>query len=679
MHRFYKLPVVCLLTLVFLMLHSVTALAGSAPYHTRIYDSAIGYMRITKDGYLPLTTIEKFGEKALNNASDIMYGSDGFLYIADTANGRVVKMTVSGEFEGEIGADVLGQPRGLFVSPDGNLYVADFRHKAVFLFDSKGNLIHTYTQPTNELYGAANFSPSKVAADQAGNVYIISDGNVNGIIQLSKEGDFFGYVGANNTPLGISAIIQRFFFSEEQKAQLKMNVPATANNLAIDSRGLIYTTTQGGAYDGLKKLNIAGKNMLDDLYVDALVTDVCVGSIGNIFTVSTTGFITEYTMDGDFLFLFGGKDDGNNRDGLFVAATGVTIDPKGHLYVLDGEKGKVTVFQTTEYADTIHHALDLHQRGLYGENRDLWESALRQDAMFTRAYRGLGDSYYKLEMYDEALEAYRSGYSGRGYSDSFWEIRNVWLMKWLPLIFSGLIVLAVCMKLVRMADRRWLILEPLRGAKSQLGNVLLLRQIGFMKTLPRNPADAFYGIRFERKVSITSSTIIYILFFLAYLLDKYFIGFLFKTVGEGYYELLTDAATVFGFIFLVVVSNNLVCAISDGEARLRDVYCGFAYCLMPFIYGKPVLVLVSHALTYNEQFIITMGNFIIYAGIGILTFVMVKDMQDYSFGKTIRCVILTIFVIAMIVITSIILLALVNQVLDFIMAIVREVSYRATS
>lgn len=679
MHRFYKLPVVCLLILVLLMLNSATVLAGSAPYYTRIYDPAIGYMRITKDGYLPLTTIEKFGEKALNNPSDIMYGSDGSLYIADTGNGRVVKVAPSGEFEGEIGVGVLGQPRGLFVSSEGKLYVADFKQKSVFLFDSDGTLIQTYTQPTNELYGTATFSPVKVAADQAGNVYIISDGNVNGIIQLSKEGDFFGYVGANNTPLGITAVIQRFFFSDEQKSQLKMNVPATANNLAIDSRGLIYTTTQGGAWDGLKKLNIAGKNMLDDLYVDSLVTDVCVGSIGNIFTVSTTGFIAEYTTDGDFLFLFGGKDDGNNRDGLFVSATGITIDPKGHLYVLDSEKGKVTIFQTTEYAETIHHALDLHQRGRYAENRDLWESALRQDAMFTRAYRGLGDSYYKLEMYDEALDAYRAGYAGRGYSDSFWEIRNDWLMKWLPLIFGGLIILAICMKLIRLADRRWFVLRPFRDAKSQIGDVLLFRQIGFMRMLPRNPADAFYGIRFERKVSITSSTIIYILFFLVYILDKYRVGFLFKTVMEGYYELPTDFAVVFAVIFLFVVSNNLVCAISDGEARLRDVYCGFAYCLMPFICIKPVIVLVSHVLTYNEQFIMTLGNFIIYAGISILVFVMIKDMQDYSFAKTIRCLLLTFFVIAMMVITSVILLALVNQVIDFIMAIGREVSYRAAS
>lgn len=681
MNRLYKkIAAFVSFTLIVLILagQTQTAYAAGAPYRTRSVDQ-YGNNFITKDGYLPLQTIEKFGEKDLRDPSDIAFSPDDFMYIADTGNARVVKLSKNGDFVQEIGVDVLAQPKGVFVNKRGELYVADVRQKKVFMFDSEGTLIKEYTHPNDILYGKSNdFKPLKVASDNAGNVYVLSDGNTNGIIQLSKEGDFFGYVGANKTPLTFREIIQRLTFTSDQRSQLKMNVPVSPGNLAIDDRGLIYTITQGGSSDGIKKFNMAGVNMLDWLYVDSLVADICIDSIGNIITVSSDGYIAEYTNDGEFLFLFGGRDDGYNRDGLFVSASGIALDSTGRLYVLDSELKNVTIFKTTEYADTVHLALNLHQKGYYVESREPWEHALRQDALFDRAHRGIGESYYKLEMYDKALHSFRLGYSYSGYSDSFWEIRNEWLMNNLSNIFIILLLLWIVFKIVNITDKRFNWLHPVRKLKKWIGDKTIVKQLAFIGYIPKNPADAFYGIKFENKVSIKSATIIYVLFFFIYIANKYATGFLFKSVIDGYYEIPTDIAVVFGAFALAVVCNNLVCSISDGEGKMWHVYCAFAYCLTPYILIKPFVIMLSHVLTFNENFIISFSNFLIYGAIGILVVIMVKEIQAYTLGKTIRCLLLTLFTMAMLIVTGIIMFALINQVIDFITSIGREVYFRAS-
>lgn len=653
------------------------ALAANAPYDTRT-PYVGGGMSKTKDAYLPVMTIEKFGEKDLKTPGDISISSDGYLYIADTGNGRVLKVTMDGTLALEIGKGILKYPKGVFVSADNQVYVADSRGKAVFLFDAEGNLVRQYTKPEEVLYGKdVDFTPSKVVADRAGNVYIISEGNSGGVIQLSREGDFFGYVGANKTPLSLDEVIRRLLFTSEQQAQLKLNVPVAPINLAVDQRGLIYTVTQGGAADALKKFNMAGVNMFKRTSLDSLVADVCVSSIGNIYTVSSDGYIAEYTTDGEFLYLFGGRDDGYNRNGLFIAAAGIAVDGAGFLYVLDSERKSVTVFKQTEYASTVHSALELYQKGQYVESQAPWESALSQDAMFSLAYRGIGEAYYKQGQYDKAMNAFRLGYARSGYSESFWETRNAWLMQNLAYVFLLMAALYIVFKAVRLTSRKYGWLAPAGRLLGRLHNVPIVQKVAYMARVPKNPADAFYGIRHESKVSVLSSTVVYLLFFLVFLMGKYWTAFLFKAMPDGYFEIGQDFMTVFGVISLSVVSCNLICSISDGEARLKDVYCSLAYCLMPYIFIKPVLILVSHGLTNNEAFIMYIGDFFIIASIAVLVVVMVKEIQAYTFKKTIWCLVLTFFTMALIFITGVIAVILVNQVVDFVSSVFREVYFRA--
>ncbi|WZL78946.1 YIP1 family protein [Eubacteriales bacterium mix99] len=667
-----------LLTLLMLLFLCPAAFASDAPYTTMTQDHR-GRLVSSQDGYLPQNAITKLGGKELKKPGDIFIDGKNMLYIADTGNARVVRCTLEGEFLASIGEGVLKGPTGIFVDEKGNLYAADPRQGKIIVFSSDGKQIGEYGKPEGPLYGKKNkFVPKKLVVDAAGSLYVIAEGNTNGIAQIGEQKDFLGYFGANSTPLPIRDAFRRLISTKEQKQQLKRNVPPSPVNLAIDDRGLIYTVTQGSEANGVKKFNMAGINMLNNVLSDENIADVAVGSIENIFVVSATGYLYEYSREGDLLFLFGGSDDGKNRSGLFVNAAAIDVDASGHLYVLDQEAGKIQVFEQTEYADTVHHALRLYQEGHYVESKEPWEEVLRQNSFFDYAYRGLGQAYYKLEDYDRSLSAFRLAGDKDGYSDSFWEVRNVFLKNHLFLILIIFLVLYVFRKALQKLDRKFGILRPVRGFLSSAGDKRLVRELRFVAYVPKNPADAYYGIQRESKVSIFSSTLLYLVFFILYVADKYFSGFLFKRVQEGRFELGMDVALVFGIFFLFILCNYLVSSIRDGEGKLKDIYCSLAYATMPYLVLKPVVILLSHVLTQNEAFLIGLLNFIVVLAMAILIVVMVREIQNYSWRETFQNIGLTLFTMFLFIVAGVIIFALIHQVVDFVVSIWKEVSYRVS-
>ena len=671
-----KLKTVLLYSIAALLLGSpMTASAQGAPYTSLTIDKD-GYPVRTVDGYVPDALWDKIGEEQLKKPSDIFISGQDEMYIADTGNERILVCDLQGNYLREIGEGLEG-PTGVFVTEEGLVYVADPKAKKILVFTEEGEPVKEFGTPVSPLFGKnAQYAPSKLVVNRSNTIYALSEGNSEGILTISDYGDFYGYFGANATYLSLGNRIRRAVFTEEQLKSMQKSVPASACNIDMDDTGLIYTVTQGSNRDGLKKFNMAGNNMFGRVFTDTLAADVAIGNIDNIFTVSKQGYLYEYTRDGELLFCFGGTDDGNNRMGLFTTAEAIEVDSRSNLYVLDSGRGDITVFHPTEYADTVHQALALYQEGLYTESKAPWEQVLRQNGLFDYAYRGIAEAHYKLEDYQGAMEAARLGGAGSTYSSSFWQVRNKWLRENIVSVFWILVALAVVWKIWGKWGDRIPGVRQVKGGIRFLAGTRGARELGFLKYVIRNPADAFYGIKHEGKVSVVTATVVYLLVFLIFVINKYACGFLFKDVPDGQYDIGGDLVRTLGVMLLFVVCSHMICSIRDGEATLKQNYCSFVYCFMPYLFLKPLVFVLSHVLTYNEQFLIGMLNFIIVAGTGILIYFMVKEIQCYTYKETFISIFLTLFTMLVLVAAGFILFALMKQVGDFIVGIYKEVYYR---
>ncbi len=93
---------------------------------------------------------------------------DGFLYVSDTHNWRIQKLTRSGEpvwAKGTPGYFLgqFGRPRGIRVGPDGTVYVVDGATEIVQMFDPDGQTLMRFGGP-GDTPGALGL-PSTLAAD----------------------------------------------------------------------------------------------------------------------------------------------------------------------------------------------------------------------------------------------------------------------------------------------------------------------------------------------------------------------------------------------------------------------------------------------------------------------------------------------------------------------------------
>jgi len=668
-----------LLALTVSVVGPITA-SAETPYVTYTIDG-YGSIRQTQTAYLAHSTITKFGEETLSGPSDMMVTDDGRIYVADSGNKRIVVGNLDGELLQIIGEGILKNPMGVFVTKENHIYVADRDAEAVFIFNEAGELLETYLKPTNPLYGeSVKFLPIKITVNDAGIMYIVCESNTNGIVQISPTdgGTFLGYFGTNYASTDLMTIIYRAILTDAQRAQMVSNIPSTPTNLAIDAKGLIYTVTRGNENQTLKLLNIAGTNLIsneDYTYADA-PTDVVAGFHDNVYVADQQGYIYEYNNNGELMFVFGGPDDGSQRVGLSSMVSSISIDKSDRIYVLDSDKCRIQVYQPTEFTNLLHEALYLYSKGRYTESKEPLTRILEMNSMFDYANKAMGRAYFQEENYEMALHYARLAKDYEGYSDAFWEIRNVWLKQNIMSAIGLCVLLWVVYKVISVLDKKKHILDRPRAWWARCQRNKTVSNLSYAGYYMSHPVDGAYGIAHEGRANWVVSTIILVLFIAEYIINKYTCGFLMKTVREGRYEIFSDIGTVLVVVIALTASTYLVCTINDGEGTVKKLYTMFCYTLMPYVVLTPVVYLLSHVFTNNEVFLLTMLNLLIYGWIGVIAFVGLKEVNNFKMNETVKVIFLTVFTVLILALLIFILYVLWAQVFEFVSAIFGEVVYR---
>lgn len=633
-----------------------------------------GYLLPTQDAYTPLDQIDL----PVAAPEAMFYAPDGYLYVADTGNSRILRLDAQYQVVAELGKDHLQSPTGLFVDDSGTLYVADAGRNMVVILDKQGNLIREFGKPTEPLFGSQrDFLPRKIAVDVRKNLYVVSEGSVDGLVMMNTDGHFIGYFGANTADMSLKMILQRLFLSKEQLDQFIKNEAASPSNLAIDAQSLVYTITAGTSSDqSIRKFTISGKNLIKSVFGSRTFRAVTVSKDGLMVAVDANGSIFEYTLGGTLLFTFGGKDRGEQRLGLLSNPTGIQR-VGSDLVVLDKDKNAIVVYRTTEFARTVHDGVRLYMDGFYAEAKPYFDRVLNYNGLFIMAYQAIADAYFKAGDYPNALQAYRLAEDRNGYSETFWELRNAVLQRSLANVITLLFIGWVGLGAFNQLERRRHWLDPVRRRLVALRQVRLINDFLFMFRFIRQPADSFYYIKQNERGSLRFAFLIYAWVLVVRILTLYVTGFVFSPYSAGWQiEVETEIVVTVGLFLLWNAANYLVSTISDGEGRLRHVIIGSAYSLFPYALFALPIALLSNVLTLNEQFVYSFSAQLVWVWTGLMLVIMVREVHNYSVSETARNVLTTLFTMAMFLLAGYILYVLFSQLWEFVSAISREVGLR---
>lgn len=191
-----------------------------------------------------------------------------------------------------------------------------------------------------------------------------------------------------------------------------------------------------------------------------------------------------------------------------------------------------------------------------------------------------------------------------------------------------------------------------------------------------HPLDFFYDIQFENRAKIRYALLIIALAVCARMYNLLASGYSYSTF-EVY-----QVSFVFETVWIVVpwlswaVSNWAVSSIMEGEGKFKDILVSSAYVYVPYVLILVPLTLLSNMLTLKEAGLVSFFMYVMNAWILFLFLAHVKVLHDFELGKTVGVTVLSFIGMLLIWFVIIMIFGLVNQSIQFVVDIVKEISYR---
>ena len=720
--------VLCLLTMVLGIVP-----ASAAAYNTYTY-SINGESLASPDAYTPemvvdnqaLDLMSPDGKSALGltNPTSIEADSDGNVYIADPKNNRIVVLNKYYQYKYQITSfvndqgvdDALNQAQGVFiwenneVQADGTvkmtrkLYVADTENRRIVIFDKDGKYLTHIEEPESEVFEEDEiYKPIAMAADEAGRLYVISGTTYQGVIALTPEGEFAGYIGAMKASYSAIEMLWRQFMTKEQLAARPLILSTEYNNITIDEKGFIYITcnsmededlanairNKDANYAPVKKLNTAGNDILrrNGFFIPAgevnfrsaalstenavtgpsSIVDVALGPEGTWSIVdSTRSKIFTYDDNGELLFAFGdlGSQLGNLRRIVGLTYCG------DKLLVLDGETSSFTVYKRTEYGNQLIQAIKHNNDRQYDLAEADWKGILQRNNNFDAAYIGLGNAYYRQGKWEEAMEMYKAAYDVEGYSDCFHMVRKeiverIFIV--IPIVAVTAIVLVVLFfKYAGKVNAKAAVSGKKKTYKEEL---LYACHVIF------HPFDGFWDLKHEKRGSVRAALTILALAVLVFAYQAVGQAYIFNPNGS-FTSIIAQLAGLLVPLVLYCAGNWCLTTLFEGEGSFKDVFVASCYCLTPIVLLIPLSTILTHFVTTSETGFITLINGVCYVWLFLLLFFGTMTTHDFTLGKNIIMTIATVLCMAVIMFVIILFSSLLVKMFSFVSNVVTEISYR---
>ena len=707
-----------LLICLFIML-GIPAAAYST-YTTYIYTAGQQHYAVeSPDAYVPERIVDSkiigldfLDDTPLDGPQDLFVDSQGWLYIADQKNSRIVVLNpdysgkmILKDFVNLWGVpDELAEPRGVFANDD-EIFVADTEKNRIVVFDREGNHLRIIGEPSSDVFPEGHvYKPIALVVDKAGRIYVVSSTTNLGIISMAPDGEFQSFLGAQKASVNPFMIFWRNFQTREQRQQAIRNVSTEYNNIAIDEEGFVYATISSldpadqlaafndikSGFHPVKRLNPQGADVMrrsgffppngeyrivifnrsgGPLRGVSRIIDVAMGPEGTWSIIDEARQkVFTYDEDGRELFIFG---DEGNYFGNIMSVQAIAYQGS-KILLLDKTNSNFTVYKRTSYGDIIASALRNQRNRQYDQAVADWKEILKRNNNSDLAYIGIGKSLYRDGEYQDAMRQFRFAMDIENYSQSFQMYRKLWIENNVIVVPIVAIVLVVGIGLFMSNASKVNKRDMIRGGrKLKLSSHMLY---GFYIIF--HPFDGFWDMKQEKRGSVLAATIYLLMACAVYIYKAFGEGFIQNQYGI-YNDFLAEALGVIIPVTLWVIANWCLTTLFDGEGSLKDIYMVTCYALVPI---PPIIffsTLATHIMTKSEiDMILQMVAVIMFVWIGALLFFGVMVIHDYSLGKNVVTCLGSVVGMAFIMFVTMLFSSLLLKMIQFINSIYVEITFR---
>jgi len=687
----------------------------AVPYNSYVYnfwDEPVS----SPQAYIPSKQIKgvdlEIGQ--IENPRDMfVHEESSQIHILDSGNNRIVIVDENFElvniiesFENNGSSDSLNEPRGIFVTSEGNIYIADTENRRIVELDKSGSFIREIKNPAETADSLSDdfvFRPNKIAVDPAGRINVIVANVYQGIMQFDGDGTFTGFFGSPQVTPSPADLFWRNIATDEQRRGLRLFIPTEFTNVHIGDDGFLLATIGYREEDdeAIRKLNPAGINVLretgfqeplgdhfsDDEISSSMFVDITDQDNG-IYSVldRRRGRIFTYDDNSRLLYIFGGRGE---RKGLFTNP--VAIEYRGKdILVLDNETGYINVFEPTRYAEYVIQAIEYYNDGRYQQSKNMWAEVLELNSNLDLAYTGLGRIYFMENEHQTAMELFESGNDRENYSGAFRFYREKIIAKNFSNIIYGILILILILFLYKTIRRKYSSLfvqaAHITKAEKRLQNrsinkvykyiIKYTKQISYSLYVIFHPFDGFVNLKFEKKGSYFSASILLFITSLTYILLQVYTGFIFNTRNLREFSFLLEFSSVVVPFLLWCVINWSVTTLMDGKGSIREIYITTAYALTPIILINIPTTIISNYLLLDEgAFYYFFIAFSVFWSMCLLFFGMMT-IHEYDLSKNILATIIVLVGMGGFLFIALLFFEIIERLTSFISDIYNELMLR---
>lgn len=705
----FKRIIACIFLIVFILVSAVPVSALSDTYIRTDIPGDTNEIRLSREMYTPVKELkaETFGlDNYFDGITDIYSDNNGNIYLLCGQKSKLYH--ISGDYtqcKEVVLTDSNGETinyegaRGVYIDTEGNIYIADTANARVLVADSTGKVQKLLLAPESELIPEDFlYQPSTIEKDAQGYIYILSLGCYYGALLYTPDYEFMGFYGPNtveSTALDtLSYLWDKLTSNETKKAASVKKLPYSFTDFCFDPEGYMVTST--GALSSsiygrqnigqIKKISHNGANILfkrdlrgqsqSSTAIDFLDKEAATsGGVSEFVSITVSeddyifgldgghGIIYIYDSECNLMSAFGGGYGSGDKLGVFKTPKSITLN-NNDVLVADSDKYSITIFEPTEYGKLLRQAQTLYIKGDYDEARNLWEDVLAMNRNCQLAYRGIAMVYYNEGDYKAALEAAKIAVDYAVYDMAWQEIISNFIADYFIVIvlLLAIIIAAIIfiVRYLRKKDKK-LIKDP--------------KVINFIRS-PIHPFYCFDDLKYKNMGSLRIAIVITVLFYVASVLNVIASGFLYSnTLLRNYNALYTLGGTV-GLVLLWSVCNWLVSSMFDGKGNFKDVYTATCYAIAPWVAYLFVKILLTNVLPLSTATLITgIETVMLIYTVFLLSIAMMK-VHEYDFFKFVLTSIVVIFFMILVVFVIFMCAILMAQFITFLASVYEEVAHR---
>lgn len=642
------------------------------------------------------------GVDSLNDISDIAVYNDE-LYILEKKQGKIFVVDKKFTLLSVLGEGLnLNSPEGFYINSEGYIYIADTGNRRILKVNNNGELLKEILEPKQEnSLSTVEFIPQKIVVDKGERLYIVISDETNGIYQMDINGKFLGFFGSVPVVPSITELIWRFISTKEQKSRMKLFIPTEYSSIDIDKDGFIYTTvatnTDSEMRDYIKSKGsdktLAPIRRLNPKNIDVLIRKGSIPPAGDLIETvdwkadsgnasrfidisvsengiysaldSTRGRVFTYDKFGSLLYVFG--NIGNKKD-EFSKPTSLSWWGED-IVVVDYDRAEIKVYTPTEYSRLINNAVYAQQSGDYDTSNNCWNKVLEKHSGSDLAYIGIGKNELRQGNYVKAMKLFKKADDTVDYSKAFKKYRQVIGTKATGIAVCAIIIVIAAIFIIKKIVKK--------HKKSEIKKNPVYEGVKYGFYIMRHPFDGFWDMQLENRGNLKSATIILVATVVLNLISTFATGYLFApNKDDGLNIVIQGILAVLLPFGLWCVANWSVTSLMNGSGTFKYIYMYSCYALTPFLISTPLLTVLSNCLSLDEVALYSIVKTLFFIWVGFLLFVGTLVVHQYLAGRTIATIIVIIVAMGIIVFIFLLCVTIVQQMTDFIGLLGEEINLR---